>query len=639
MSESVYDKLNKFFCKNQISIKEFCSIVKKQSKKEQLDTLFKFINNQINNYNGKRNQYMIVNAISFINTLFESGRDKDIDIYKIRKNLLALQARVVELSNNGIYNTKLISKSIDKEIEKINANRAFDCSRYDLLESIIENSKSIEYIEKTFIDLKGSVNEKDKEGNSLFYNIVTKYIKTIKKGQNSKERLLYYNNIMLLMKSQRCFELSKKEKSKCLNTIYSFLNTLDSNREDYRFRKNAVNRLKETVLSKSISEINNINELTSKYNIYISFSPKVLNEAKRIKYTPDQEKTRIKDYIISIDGENIVEIDDGLSAQKLPDGTYLLGVHIASPLSYISIDSPMVNEAIKRTSAIYLHNRMHLIPNEAPTSLITMFPKDFSTNIVSLNKKQIRNAKSYYFRIDSSGNIIEREFFRSVINNKKQCSYNEVNNILQHGCDNERLLYTVNTLQEISEILSKRIKLEKIYADKKMSTANPAKLKLGNSQAELIVSRPMILTGCEVATYFADNGYPLLYRVHEVSNEDLENLKRELNKLSINDNKKAFNHLYTKLLNLYPKPRNDIEGEHHGLNLKHYCHCTSPIRRAEDIVNERALDVCYFSNPNDKDIYRLEEFINRSKDTINKQSDNISMFLYEYDSIKTKLKK
>lgn len=635
MSESVYDKLSKFFCKNQISIKEFYSIVKKQSKKEQLDTLFKFINNQINNYNGKRNQYMIVNAIGFINVLFKESQS--IDKSNIKRSLLKLQAKVVELSNNGIYNTKLILCAIEKQIDSLNND--FSIKKYDLLESIIENSTNIDYIEKTFIDLDNSVNEKDKLGNSLFYNLVSKYIKTIKKGKDSKERLLYYNNIMLLMKSHLCFQLSKDEKKACLNMVYSFLGTLNSNTRDYQFKKAAINRLKETILSKSACEIENISQLASKYNVNINFNTKVLNATKSAKYVYDRKRTRIKDYIISIDGENAVEIDDGLSVQKISDGTYLLGTHIASPLSYIEVSSPVIKEAINRTSSIYTNKKMRLFQNEAPTSVFTMFPNKFLTEMISLNSRQIRNAKSYYFRIDSSGDIIESRFLQSVIRNYKQCSYQEVNNILQNGCNNEQLLYTVNTLQEVSEILSKRIKPEEIYECKKNNDVNPSRLKVGNSLAELIVSRTMVLTGSEVATYFADNGYPLLYRVHEVSDADIEKLKTELNLLSIKDNRKTFNKLYSKLLHLYPRARYDLEGSHYGLGLEHYCHCTSPARRAADIVNERALDVCYFSNPSDKDIYNLDDFIRSSKDTINRQNDNISMFLNEYVNIKTKLKK
>ncbi len=637
MSVSVYSKLNSFFNKDKNSMKEFYSIVGNKPKKAQFDTLFQFINDQVKKYKGKRNLYMIVNSINFVNDLFRES--EDIDKAKIRKRLLKIQAKVMELSNKGIHNTKLISTAIDKGIANLNNAQAFSSDRYELIQYIIENSQNIEYIEKTFMYSEGFINAVDDQGNSLFYNLVAKYIKTIKEGENSKERLLYYNNIMLLMKSHPCFEPREDEKKLCLNMIYGFLGTLNSNIKDYQFRKSAINSLKETVLNKSARDIENMDELVSKYNIHINFNQKVLKDAKKVRYEYNQKRKKISDYIISIDGNNTVEIDDGLSAEKLSDGTYLLGGHIASPLSYIDITSPMIKEAINRTSSIHLHKKVKLIPNKAPISVITMFPKEFATNIVSLNERQIRSAKSYYFRIDSSGDIIESEFFESTIKNNKKCNYHEVNNILQNGCNNERLLQTVNNLQEISEILSNRIKYEKIYMDKKMNTANPSGLKVGDSLSELMVSRVMTLIGSEVATYFARNGYPLLYRVHTVSNEDLDKLKSEINKLPIDNNKKAFNELYSKLLHLYPKARNDLEGSHYGMNLEHYCHCTSPIRRAEDIVNERALDVCYFSNPSDKDIYSLEEFIIRSKDIINRQADNISMFFNEYDSIKTKLKK
>ena len=54
----------------------------------------------------------------------------------------------------------------------------------------------------------------------------------------------------------------------------------------------------------------------------------------------------LDDYIVTIDGYGAVEIDDGLSARVLPNGNYLLGVHIASVLAYLPFESEVVQEAI-----------------------------------------------------------------------------------------------------------------------------------------------------------------------------------------------------------------------------------------------------------------------------------------------------
>jgi deoxyribose-phosphate aldolase len=51
--------------------------------------------------------------------------------------------------------------------------------------------------------------------------------------------------------------------------------------------------------------------------------------------------------------------------------------------------------------------------------------------------------------------------------------------------------------------------------------------------------------------------------------------------------------LYELLSGLYPSGRYDVDGSHYGLGLDHYCHCSSELRRAADIIVEHCLEVCY----------------------------------------------
>ena len=64
--------------------------------------------------------------------------------------------------------------------------------------------------------------------------------------------------------------------------------------------------------------------------------------------------------------------------------------------------------------------------------------------------------------------------------------------------------------------------------------------------------------------------------------------------------------------------------------MENYAHCSSVLRRSADIVNEHALDVCYFNNPTDKDLYTLEEDIIRNKNIINAQNNAINYFLDDF---------
>ena len=65
----------------------------------------------------------------------------------------------------------------------------------------------------------------------------------------------------------------------------------------------------------------------------------------------------VDDYAVTIDKEGAIEIDDALSCRKLPNGNYLLGVHIASPLGYFPYESKFMKEALSRNKSIYLPSK------------------------------------------------------------------------------------------------------------------------------------------------------------------------------------------------------------------------------------------------------------------------------------------
>ncbi len=63
--------------------------------------------------------------------------------------------------------------------------------------------------------------------------------------------------------------------------------------------------------------------------------------------------------VFTIDDASTRDIDDGLSAEFLPDGRVRLWVHIADPTRFIALGSPLELEARHRTRTLYMPHGEH----------------------------------------------------------------------------------------------------------------------------------------------------------------------------------------------------------------------------------------------------------------------------------------
>ena len=73
---------------------------------------------------------------------------------------------------------------------------------------------------------------------------------------------------------------------------------------------------------------------------------------------PDPDKSTRIDLthhtIVTIDDASTTEIDDGLSAEMLPDGRLRLWVHVADPSRWLQPGDPLDMEARRRATSLYL---------------------------------------------------------------------------------------------------------------------------------------------------------------------------------------------------------------------------------------------------------------------------------------------
>ena len=329
-------------------------------------------------------------------------------------------------------------------------------------------------------------------------------------------------------------------------------------------------------------------------------------------------KDLTEEVIFTIDGDDTKDIDDAISIEKLDNGNYKLGVHIADVSYYVKEGTPLDNEAMERGTSVYLVDRV-----------IPMLPHKLSNGICSLNPNVERLAISCVMEIDNSGKTVDYEIFESVIKSRIQMTYKNVNKILEENVIPDGYeLYAENLklMKELADIIRKR-KIERGYLDFDVDEPKilvddncvPTNIVLRERGAgENLIEDFMIQANECVATHIFYMNLPFIYRVHEYPKEEKiksflsflqtlgyttygnikdvspKNIQKLLNFLK---DKKEFKILSSLLLRNMQKavylPQNL---GHFGLASKCYTHFTSPIRRYPDTTVHRLLRTYLFNN-------------------------------------------
>ena len=387
--------------------------------------------------------------------------------------------------------------------------------------------------------------------------------------------------------------------------------------------------------------------IVCKYEINDTFPEEVIEELDSIpEEVREQDKKGRKDLtdvtIFTIDGDDTKDIDDAISIEKLKNGNYKLGVHIADVSYYVKEGSPLDKEAMDRGTSVYLVDRV-----------IPMLPHKLSNGICSLNPGVERLAISCVMEIDNNGKTVDYEIFPSIIKSRLQMTYKKVNQVIEKNEIPEGYEPFVNDLKlmdELSQIIRKA-KINRGYIDFDVDEAkiivdencHPTDIVLRNrGRGENLIEDFMIQANECVATHIFYMDLPFIYRVHEYPKEEkirdfisfvqslgytvkfnakdispkaIQNLINQLK------DKKEFKVLSSLLLRNMQKaiylPQNL---GHYGLASKCYTHFTSPIRRYPDTTVHRLLRTYLFND-------------DMSNQTINKWQEKL-VYIAENSSFK-----
>ncbi len=355
-----------------------------------------------------------------------------------------------------------------------------------------------------------------------------------------------------------------------------------------------------------------------KYGISDVHSEEAVNEARRLgSAVKDKDVRGRTDFrpltTVTIDGEHARDFDDAITIEKLPNGNYWLGVHIADVAHYVPEGGALDEEAYERSTSVYF-----------PERAVHMFPAELSTGLCSLNPNVDRLVQSCLMEIDRRGDVVRYEIHDGVIHSDARMTYTDVNAILT---DRDPVLMKkyaplvgmFETMQELFRILNGRRKRrgsidfdlkepEIILDDEGMVEQIIA---LERNVAHRIIEEFMLVANETVAQHLDENGVPTLYRIHEQPDplkvqefEDFiatmgyslaaaanavrpRHFQRLVERIAGKPEEKPIAFL---MLRTMQKARYDPSNTgHFGLAASSYTHFTSPIRRYPDLVVHRTL--------------------------------------------------
>lgn len=366
-----------------------------------------------------------------------------------------------------------------------------------------------------------------------------------------------------------------------------------------------------------------MNAIILEFGLPEKFPDEVEREADTIPDTITKEEIkRRRDFrkitTFTIDPVDAKDFDDALSIQKLPNGNWEIGVHIADVSHYVKPGSALEREGFDRATSIYLVDRV-----------IPMLPEKLSNHVCSLRPGEEKLCYSAVFEINEKAEVLSEWFGRTVIFSDKRFSYEEAQEIIENkaGILSEEILTMHNLAQLLRKERQKQgaISFEKSEVKFKLDEkGNPTGIFLKESKdSNKLIEEFMLLANRKVAEFIGKNKEPgarknaeaktFVYRIHDVPVEeklnDFKTFAANFGYRINTANEKEIAHSLNNMLKEVQgkKEQSMIEQlairsmakavysteniGHYGLAFDYYTHFTSPIRRYPDVMVHRLLDL------------------------------------------------
>ncbi|XP_078616444.1 uncharacterized protein LOC144884828 isoform X2 [Branchiostoma floridae x Branchiostoma japonicum] len=347
------------------------------------------------------------------------------------------------------------------------------------------------------------------------------------------------------------------------------------------------------------------------------------------------------DCIFTIDPATARDLDDAVSCNKLDDGTYEVGVHIADVSYFIQENTALDLTAACRATSVYLVQKV-----------IPMLPRLLCEQLCSLNPAEERLAFSVIWKLTETGDVLDEWFGRTIIRSCVKLSYDHAQSIIDSPdqLPTQEQLPTISDGHSIQEVAERVLNLYKISQNLRKKRFDGGALRLDQPKLAFSLDPESGLpNGCSVYQIRDSNrlieefmllaNMAVAHKIHESFPERavlrrhpppqpkmVEDLVKTCGTMGINLDISSSGALHQSIARyigddvetqatfyiltaMASKPMQlakyfcsgclPEEGmyHHYALNVPLYTHFTSPIRRYADVLVHRLLGACLGCGP------------------------------------------
>lgn len=372
------------------------------------------------------------------------------------------------------------------------------------------------------------------------------------------------------------------------------------------------------ILGKAGENNAEMHAILAEFGLPYRYPANVERAADRIpEAIPAEEIAKREDFrkvlTFTIDPRDAKDFDDALSARRLSNGHWEVGVHIADVTHYVKEGGVIDREAEERATSVYLVDRT-----------IPMLPERLCNRLCSLRPEEEKLCFSAIFELDEEAEVVNSRICRTIIKSDRRFTYEEAQAVLETGKgDYKKELTALNALAK--KLRERRfqngaINFERYEVKFEIDPqGRPLSVYFKESKdANKLIEEFMLLANRTVAEFI---GRPpkgktkktFVYRIHEMPDPEKMsnfatfihrfgyNLKTEGNKTEVSKSinklldkvqgKPEENLIETVAIRSMQKARYSTDNVgHYGLAFDYYTHFTSPIRRYPDMMVHRLLE-------------------------------------------------